>query len=52
MGWVVNCECGESVRADSEDALVASVDSHVGAKHPDMIGTLTRADVLSMAHQN
>lgn len=51
MAWVVDCECGESVRADSEDSLVSAVEGHVVAKHPDMVGTLTRDDVLAMAQQ-
>lgn len=52
MGWIVNCECGETVRADDEDGVVSGVGQHVEAKHPDLIGTLSRDDVLAMAEQD
>jgi hypothetical protein len=46
---VINCECGQVVRADSDDELVAKVESHVVRDHPELVGKLTRADVLAMA---
>lgn len=52
MGWIVNCECGETVRADDEDGVVTGVEKHVSAKHPDLVGSLSRDDVLAMAEQN
>jgi predicted small metal-binding protein len=51
MGMVVNCECGEVVRADSEDELVAKVEEHVRAAHPELAGKMTRADILGMAEE-
>lgn len=51
MGWVVDCECGESVRGDTEDTLVSAVGVHVSAKHPELVGTLSREDVIAMAQQ-
>ena len=46
---VVNCECGETVRADSEDELVQQVEAHVSDAHPDMVDKLSRDDILAMA---
>jgi predicted small metal-binding protein len=48
---VVNCECGEVVRAESEDELVASVEAHVGRNHPEMVGKLSRDDILGMSEE-
>ncbi len=48
---VINCECGQIVRADSDDELVAKVDSHVRADHPELVGKLSRDDVLAMAEE-
>jgi predicted small metal-binding protein len=47
----VNCECGEVVRADDEEDLVEKVGVHVAEKHPDLVGKLSRDDVLAMAEE-
>jgi predicted peroxiredoxin len=51
MGKVINCECGEVVRADSDDELVAKVGRHVQEAHPELVGKLSREDVLGMAEE-
>jgi predicted small metal-binding protein len=51
MGKVVNCECGEVVRADSDDELVARVERHVLEAHPELVGKLGRDDILGMAEE-
>jgi predicted small metal-binding protein len=52
MGMVINCECGEVVRADSEDELVAKVEQHVSAAHPELVGKMTRDDILGLAEES
>ncbi len=51
MGKVVNCECGETVRGESEDEVVSLVEAHVERNHPEMAGKLSRADILGMAEE-
>ena len=51
MGKVINCECGEVVRADTDDELLEKVDAHVQQAHPDLVGKLSRDDVLGMAEE-
>ena len=51
MGKVINCECGETVRADTDDELVDKVQRHVGEAHPELVGKMSRDDVLAMAEQ-
>jgi predicted small metal-binding protein len=51
MGKVINCECGEVVRADSDDELVQQVERHVAEAHPELAGKLSREDVLGMAEE-
>jgi predicted small metal-binding protein len=51
MAKVVNCECGEVVRAESDAELVASVEAHVARNHPDLTGKLSREDILGMAEE-
>ena len=49
MAMKVDCPCGETVRGESEDELVAAVEQHVQDKHPDMVGTMSRKQILGMA---
>jgi predicted small metal-binding protein len=51
MGKVINCECGEVVRGESDDELVAKVERHVGEAHPELVGKMSRDDVLAMAEE-
>jgi predicted small metal-binding protein len=46
---VINCECGEVVRAASDDELVEHVNRHVEQAHPELVGKMSREDVLAMA---
>ncbi|HEX5799007.1 MAG TPA: DUF1059 domain-containing protein [Gaiellaceae bacterium] len=52
MAKVINCECGEVVRADSDDELVGKVERHVGESHPELVGKMTRDDILGMAEES
>lgn len=48
---VINCECGEVVHATSDDELVQKVNQHVGQAHPELIGKMSRDDILAMAEE-
>lgn len=49
MTYVINCECGQVVRAETDDELVEQVGEHVDRDHPELVGKLSREDVLGMA---
>jgi predicted small metal-binding protein len=49
MAMQVNCPCGETVSGEDEDELVSNVESHVQDKHPEMVGTMSREQILGMA---
>ena len=51
MGKVINCECGEVVHAETDNELVQKVERHVGQAHPELVGKLSREDVLGMAEE-
>ena len=51
MGKVINCECGEAVRGNTEDELVAAVNAHISRDHPELAGKLSRQDILSMSEE-
>ncbi len=51
MAKVVNCECGQVVRAETDEELVQKVEAHVVEHHPELVGKLSRADMLAMAEE-
>ena len=51
MAKVVHCPCGTDVEGESDDELVANVEEHVKEQHPDMVGTMSREQVLEMAQE-
>jgi predicted small metal-binding protein len=51
MTKVVNCECGQVVRAETDDELVAAVGAHVESAHPELVGKMSRDDILAMAEE-
>jgi predicted small metal-binding protein len=51
MSKVINCECGYVVRAESDEELLAKTDEHVRADHPELVGQLTRDQILGMAEE-
>jgi hypothetical protein len=51
MAKLINCECGEVVRGETDEELVRAVEAHVDRDHPDLIGKLSTDDVLAMAEE-
>lgn len=51
MGKLINCECGEVVRGETDDELVAAAVAHVEASHPELVGKLSREDILAMSEE-
>lgn len=49
MALVMTCECGAVVRAETEDELIASVERHLDEQHPDLVGKVSRDDIIAMA---
>ena len=49
MAKLVNCACGYSFQADSDDELWAKAQEHIGTAHPDLVGKVTREEILAQA---
>jgi predicted small metal-binding protein len=49
---VIHCECGADVQAETDDELVGKVEEHVRERHPEMVGQMTRDQILDMAHEH
>ena len=52
MGKLINCECGQVVRGRNDDELVAAATEHVNRDHPELVGKLSRQDILAMAEED
>ena len=51
MAKLIHCACGQVVRGSTDDELVAAADQHIQADHPDLVGKMSRADILAMAEE-
>ena len=52
MTLVVHCECGAEPSGETEDEVVAAVEAHVKEAHPEMADSLSREQILEMAHEH
>ena len=42
----ITCECGTVLRGDSDDEVVARAEEHIQSDHPELVGKVTRDDML------
>ena len=52
MRKVINCECGEVVRGNSDEELLAAVKDHLSRDHPELLERLSNEDILGMAEED
>ena len=46
---VAHYPCGVDVSGESDDELVTNLEQHIESDHPDMVGSYSREQILSMA---
>ncbi len=49
MAKLINCECGQIVRGTTDDELIANAEQHINRDHPELVGKISREDLLAMA---
>ena len=49
MAKVINCQCGATVRGETDDEFVAASENHVQTEHPYLVGRFSREQFLSVA---
>ena len=47
--YVLNCPCGTTLEAETEDGIVDTSFAHLREKHPDLADHYERDDILFMA---
>ncbi len=51
MAKLINCECGQVVRGETDEALLENAEAHIRRDHPDLVGKVSRDDLLAMAEE-
>lgn len=46
---LINCECGQVVRGETENELLRAAEDHIRRDHPELVGKITRGDLLAMS---
>ena len=49
MAKLINCQCGATVRGETDDELVAAAETHIKTEHPNLVGKMGREQFLAMA---
>ena len=51
MALRIICMCGYVIQGDDEDELWRNAQAHMGVLHPELVGNVTRDDILAQAEQ-
>ncbi len=51
MAKLINCECGYVVRGETDDELIAAAEEHINRDHPELVGKVSREDLLAMSEE-
>lgn len=47
----IACVCGYAVKGEDDDELWQNAQAHMREDHPDLVGKVSRADVLAQAEE-
>ena len=47
----INCVCGYVVKGEDEDELWDQAQEHLSTDHPDLVGKVSREDILAQAEE-
>lgn len=51
MAKAITCQCGTVVQGANDDELVSAAEAHMQEKHPNLVGKLSRDQLLAMASE-
>lgn len=49
MSYIINCPDGVVVKGETHEELLANAEAHIREAHPDLVGKVTREELLSQA---
>ena len=47
----ITCVCGKVLEGEDDDQLWAVAQAHIAADHPDLVGKVSREDILLRAEE-
>lgn len=51
MAKVIRCQCGFLGRGESAEDAAAVIEQHMRSDHPELVGKVTKQDLIAMAEQ-
>jgi hypothetical protein len=48
----ITCVCGVVVQGEDDDKLWEEAQAHIGNDHPDLVGKVSREDILAQAEES
>jgi hypothetical protein len=51
MALRIICMCGYVIQSDDDDELWRNAQDHMAVLHPELVGNVTRADILAQAER-
>ena len=51
MAKVIRCQCGFVGQGETVEQAAAAIELHMGSDHPELVGKVTRDDLIAMAEE-
>jgi predicted small metal-binding protein len=51
MAKVIRCQCGFLGRGENADEAATVIEGHMREDHPELVGKVTREDLIAMAEE-
>ena len=52
MAKVIRCQCGFLGRGETAQEAAAVIEAHMREEHPELVGKVTRSDLIAMAEED
>jgi predicted small metal-binding protein len=52
MAKLINCQCGRTIRGETEDEVIVQAEQHIRENHPDLVGSVTREQLLDWIEED
>lgn len=46
MAKLINCQCGQTIRGETEGDVLRQAEEHIRKSHPELVGTTSREQLL------
>ena len=52
MAKAISCQCGVTIKGETDDEVVAAAEKHIQAEHPNLVGKLSRDQLLGAVEES